>query len=295
MNEFIWKEPESLEEALAVLSQGEESRLLAGGTALGLMIQQDLLEPCTLICLRRLRESPPLSGIRRGSDGSVHIGALTTLREMELSGLLSEKAPVLIRALHQVANPRIRNMATLGGHLAYGEPHLDLPPVLLAMESSLRIASVRGERQMPLASFLKGYYSTALLPDELVTEIVLRPLPDSWSGSYARFTSAAADDWPMLGLATFMQQNGGRVADVRLVVSGICPAPIRLSPVEERLRSAPFSAPPIEEAAQAISGMELDVTDDIRGSAWYKKEVLQVLVRRELERVISVPRSSGPA
>lgn len=294
MNEFTWTEPETIEETLAVLSEGEETRLLAGGTALGIMIQQELLEPCALLCLRRLRTLPPLSGIRRDPDGTVRIGALTTLREMELSDSLAECAPVLVQALHTVANPRIRNMATLGGHLAYGEPHLDLPPVLLAMDGSVRIASSRGERQMPLSGFLQGYYSTALEPDELLTEILFHELPASWSGSYARCTSAAADDWPMVGLATFVKRTGDTVSDVRLVVSGICPAPVRLSVVEQRLKSSRPSAGLISEAARDAGSMDLEVTDDIRGTAWYKKEILQVLVRRELERVIlrGSPRSS---
>ena len=285
MSEFTWREPESQEEVLAILSEGEqEPRLLAGGTAMGLMIQQDMLAPCTLVSLRKLRREPELASAWRDVDGTIHIGALATLRELERFEPLNGWAPVLVDALRQIANPRIRNMATLGGHLAYAEPHLDLPPVLLAMGASVRIRSRDRERRIALSELLQGYYSTTLDPNELILEVIFPEQTRRWQGCYFRFTAAAADDWPMLGLASFIERDGPSVKDIRLVVSGICPAPTRLSVVEQMFRSDRLSPALIDQAAQ-IAGGQLEIYDDIRGSAWYKREILQVSIRRALKHL----------
>ena len=286
MSEFTWQEPESLEEVLAILARGQaDTRLVAGGTALGLMIQQDLLSPGPLVSLRRLRDE--LGGVVRQEDGTIHIGALATLRELERSEPLSRWAPVLITALGHIANPRIRNMATIGGHLAYAEPHLDLPPVLLAMGASVRARSLEGERWLALSDLLQGYYSTTLKPGELLLEVAFPEQTSVSQGSYVRYTASSSDDWPMLGLAVFVESDGGAVKDIRLVVSGICPAPTRLSAVEELLCSEKLSPLLIDEAARMAAG-QFEVFDDIRGSAWYKKEILQVLIRRVLKRLTSL-------
>lgn len=283
VSEFAWHEPESLDEVLAILSEGQqEKRLLAGGTAMGLMIQQDMLVPCVLVSLRKLRREPELARAWRDEEGTIHIGALATLRELEQFEPLKGWAPVLVDALRQVANPRIRNMATIGGHLAYAEPHLDLPPVLLAMGASVRIRSQDRERRIALSELLQGYYSTTLDPNELLLEVMFPEQTSRWQGCYFRYTAAAADDWPMLGLASFIESDGGAVKDIRLVVGGICPAPTRLSAVEQMFRSERLSPSLIDEAAR-IAGGQLEIYDDIRGSAWYKREILQVLIRRALK------------
>lgn len=285
VTDFAWLEPESLEEVLAILARGQEdTRLLAGGTALGLMIQQDLLLPCTLVSLRKLQHEPGLRGAWRDQDGTVHISALATLRELERFEPLKGWAPVLVAALRQVANPRIRNMATLGGHLAYAEPHLDLPPVLLAMGASVRIRSLERERRIALSELFQGYYSTTLDSSELILEVVFPEQTSRWQGSYVRYTASAADDWPMLGLAAFVDSDGGAVKDVRLAVSGICSVPTRLSAVEQMLCSERLSPSLIDEAAR-VAAAQFEIFDDIRGRAWYKKEILQVLIRRELKHL----------
>ena len=288
VSEFTWREPESLDAVLTLLAQEpEETLLLAGGTALGLMIQQDMVPPCTLVSLRKLRSDPRLGGAWREENGTVHIGALATLRELELLEPLNRWAPVLVTALRQVANPRIRNMATIGGHLAYGEPHLDLPPVLLAMGASVRIRSQDQERWIALSELLRGYYSTTLDPGEMLLEVIFPEQISSWQGCYVRYTASAADDWPMLGLALFVENDANALKDMRLVISGICPVPIRLSAVEEMLCAERLTPSLIDEAARTATE-QFEILDDLRGSAWYKQEILQVLIRRAVTHLTGV-------
>jgi len=231
-----------------------------------------------------LRRESGAASVRCDQDGTVHIGTLATLRELEQSALLARCAPVLVEALHRVANPRIRNMATLGGHLAYGEPHLDLPPVLLAMGASVRLKSRKRERVLVLEDFFQGYYATALEPDELLLEVMFPGQLSSWQGSYSRSTAAAADDWPMLGLATFLRMEGARIAEVRLVASGVQSTPTRLRIAEQLLLSDILSPSLASQAAR--SALEpLEVHDDVRGSGWYKKEILEVMVRRAVAQL----------
>ena len=288
MSDFNWREPETLEEVLAILAQEEETLLLAGGTALGLMIQQDMVPSCTLVSLRKLQQDSDLTRVWREENGTVHIGALATLRELERFEALNSWAPVLVTAARQVANPRIRNVATLGGHLAYGEPHLDLPPVLLAMGASARIRSQEGERRIALSELLRGYYSTTLDPGEILLEVTFPEQTSRWQGSYVRYTASAADDWPMLGLASFIEIDGDALKDMRLVVAGICPAPTRLRAVEAMLCAQRLTPSLIDEAARTATE-QFEILDDLRGSAWYKKQILQVLIRRALQRLTGVP------
>jgi carbon-monoxide dehydrogenase medium subunit len=288
VSEFNWREPESLEEVLTLLAQDpEETLLLAGGTALGLMIQQDMVPPCTLVSLRKLRHDPKLGGAWREEDGTVHIGALATLRELEQLEPLNRWAPLLVTALSQVANPRIRNMATIGGHLAYGEPHLDLPPVLVAMGASVRIRSQDRERRIALSELLQGYYSTTLDPGEMLLEVTFPEQTSRWQGVYVRYTASAADDWPMLGLALLVESEDNALKNMRLVISGICPVPTRLSAVEDMLCAERLTPSLIDEAARTATE-QFEILDDLRGSAWYKQEILQVLIRRAVTHLTGV-------
>src|SRR5450432_1946165 len=161
MTPFELLEPETLDEAVAALDASDPSvRAIAGGTALVLMMKSRIFQPQRLVSLRRL--NGPLRGVRAEADGGLRIGALTTLARMERSPELAAAAPVLTRALRTLSNIRIRNVATLGGHLAHGDPHMDLPPIFLTLGARVRAVSPRGERWIDVADLITGYYETTL-------------------------------------------------------------------------------------------------------------------------------------
>ena len=167
---FELLEPRTLDEALALLDPDDAGvRSIAGGTALSLMLQSHIFRPTRLVSLRRIDGA--LRGIHVESDGSLRIGALTTLTELERSPVLAVSEPVIARALSTLSNVRVRNVATLGGHLAHGDPHMDLPPILVALGARVRAVSPRGERSIDVADLITGYYETALAGDELIAEL----------------------------------------------------------------------------------------------------------------------------
>src|SRR5919201_4379100 len=148
MRPFEVAEPTTLDEAVTLLHDDEGARPIAGGTALLLMVKAGLFQPEQLISLRRLRAG--LTGIERQDDGSIRIGAMTSLTELGRSALIRSVFPVVTQTLRTLSNVRIRNVATIGGHLAHGDPHMDLPPVLLCLGARVRAVSRRGERWIPM-------------------------------------------------------------------------------------------------------------------------------------------------
>lgn len=277
MTPFELLEPESLEEAVAALDPQDPSvRPIAGGTALVLMMKSRIFQPQRLVSLRRL--NGPLRGVR-ALDGGLRVGALTTLSQLERSPELAAAAPVVTRALRTLSNVRIRNVATLGGHLAHGDPHMDLPPILLTLGARVRAVSPRGERWIELADLIAGYYETTLAGDELLAEVMLPAAPAGTRAAYVKHTALSADDWPAVGIAVAFRRDGERVSDGRIAVSAATERPMRLAGAERAL--AEGGADAFERAAAAAAD-EVRTLGDLRGSAAYKREMVRVCLRRAL-------------
>src|SRR5438094_3995140 len=200
MKSFELLEPTSIEEAVALLSSEDRSvRPIAGGTALMLMMKTRLFQPTRLVSLRRLNGE--VRGITVSEQGGLRIGAMTSLAELEYAPQLAKAFPVISRALRTLSNIRIRNVATLGGHLAHGDPHMDLPPILLTLGAKVSAVSPRGERWIDLSEFFTGYYQTSLAKDELITAIDIPGLSAGVHSWYEKFTARSSDDWPTVGAA----------------------------------------------------------------------------------------------
>jgi carbon-monoxide dehydrogenase medium subunit len=275
-------EPRTLDEALALLDPDDAGvRSIAGGTALSLMLQSHIFRPTRLVSLRRLDGT--LRGIHVEGDGSLRIGALTTLTELERSPVLAVSEPVIARALSTLSNVRVRNVATLGGHLAHGDPHMDLPPILVALGARVRAVSPRGERWIDVADLILGYYETALAGDELIAELHVPVQPAGAHAAYAKFTALSADDWPSVGVAVWLRRSGEAIAEARIVVGGATVRPTRLNAAEAALLGAEPEAVRFALAADAAAA-EVEPLGDLRGSAPYKREMVRVHVRRALER-----------
>ena len=278
MTPFELLEPATVDEAVALLDS--DVRAIAGATALVPMMKARLFRPTRLVRLRRLDGA--MRGVR-DEDGGLRIGALTTLTELEQSSRVRAVAPVMSRALGTLSNVRIRNVATLGGHLAHGDPHMDLPPVLMTLGARVRAVSRRGERWIDVNDLVLGYYQTAIAADELIADVHVPAQPADARTWYEKFTALSADDWPTVGVAVWYLVAGGRIAEARVAVSAATERPVRVPSAEAILTGAALDEATFREAADAAADA-VEPLADIRGSAAYKREMVRVHVRRALER-----------
>jgi len=280
MKPFDLVEPASIQEAVALLDPDDANvRAIAGGTALILMMKVRLFEPTRLVSLRRLNGE--LRGVRAQQDGGLRIGAMTRLAELEYSPMVAKAFPVMSHALRTLSNIRVRNVATLGGHLAHGDPHMDLPPILLTLGARLRAVSPRGERWIDIGDFFLGYYETALARDELIAEVDVKGQPAGTYSWYEKFTALSADDWPAVGAAVWFRLQDGIIAEARVAVSAATDRPMRVADAEAALTKAAPTDQTFTRAADAAADAIQPLTD-IRGTAAYKREMVRVHVRRAL-------------
>jgi carbon-monoxide dehydrogenase medium subunit len=258
--------PVTLAEALAELAGSEDALALGGGTSVGLLLKNELIEPGKIVWLGRI---PELRSLGTGTDGELVIGATVTLREIAASEPIRREYPALTYAAGQVGNPRVRAVATLGGALAHSDARQDVPPVLYVLDARVRIAGQSGRRDVPVSGFHTGFMETVLAPGELITDVVIPPAAGR-TAAYARFTPGSAEDYPTVSAAAAVTRDGdGRVTRAVLAVGGAGPVPLLVSGVTQLLGPAPGEAE-IGEAARA-AGAAARPLDDQRGSARYKK------------------------
>ena len=282
MKSFDLAEPATLEEAIALLDPEDKSvRAIAGGTALMLMMKTRLFQPTRLVSLRRLNGD--LRGISVNQDGGLRIGAMTSLAQLEYSPLVASTYPVLSRALGTLSNIRIRNVATLGGHLAHGDPHMDLPPILMTLGAKIWAVSPLGRRWVDVCDLFTGYYQTSLIKDELITAVEIAGQPPGVYCWYEKFTARSADDWPTVGVAVRYTVVSGVIGAARIAVSAATERPMRTAAAEAELVNAPLAPHVFSKAADAAAD-ELEPIADLHGSASYKREMVRVHVRRALEK-----------
>jgi carbon-monoxide dehydrogenase medium subunit len=179
---------------------------------------------------------------------------------------------------------RVRTVATIGGNLAHGDPHMDLPPVLMALDASIAVTGRGGERTLKVENLFAGYYETVLKPGELITELRI-PAQGKRRAAYLKVTTGAADDWPALGVAVSFEANGRTVSDVRVVASAATEKAIRLTAAEEVLSGATIDDAVLARAGDAAAD-DTETVSDVRGSAPYKRELLRVYVRRAVRQAL---------
>ena len=285
MKHFELLEPATLDEAVSLLDPEDAGvRAIAGGTALMLMMKARLFQPVRLVSLRRLNGA--LRGVRHVGGGGLTIGAMTTLSELERSPQVAAALPVMSRALQTLSNVRIRNVATLGGHLAHGDPHMDLPPILLTLGARVRVVSRRGERWIDIGDLFLGYYQLAVARDELLTEIEVPAQPSGVHTCYAKFAALSADDWPSVGVAVWYRTEAGRIVEARVAVSAATERPLRV-PAAEAVLAGAAATPETFSAAADAAAQAIDPLADIRGTAAYKREMVRVHTRRALAEALA--------
>jgi aerobic carbon-monoxide dehydrogenase medium subunit len=282
---FELLEPATLEEAIGLLDPEDPGvRALAGATALIPMMKSGVFQPTRLVSLRRLEGE--LRGVHAENGGGLRIGALTTLSELEHSPGVRASAPVITRALRTLSNVRIRNVATLGGHLGHGDPHMDLPPILMTLNARVRAVGPKGQRWIDMNDLAVGYYQTALEHGELIADVHVPVQPPGVCTAYAKFTALSADDWPTVGVAAWFRIDGSQIAEARVAISAATERPTRVSATEAILTGA-LPAPETFATAAEAAAEDVETLADIRGSAAYKREMIRVYVRRALAQALA--------
>jgi carbon-monoxide dehydrogenase medium subunit len=284
MTPFELLEPRTLREAAGLLDSGETpARPIAGGTAVMLMMKMGVLRPARLVSLRAVETK--YSAIETTPGGGLRIGAMATLSALGRSPVVKSQAPVITRTLKTLSNVRVRNVATVGGHLAHADPHMDLPPVLIALGASITIVSPAGERILPLDKLYLGYLETTLGRSELIAEVTV-PAQGSRRAAYLKCTTRSADDWPALGVAVALDTDGAVVRDARIVIGAATDTPTRLAKAEGVLRGARVDDAVLRRAGEA-GAAEAAVIGDQHGSAAYKRELVRVFVARAIHAALT--------
>jgi carbon-monoxide dehydrogenase medium subunit len=273
-------EPKTVGEAVSLLAKyGAEAKVIAGGTDM-LVDMKYKEEPG---CLVNIKKIPGLGAIRE-NGGSLSIGALTTIRDLETSALVREKLPVLWESSHQFASLQIRNTATIGGNICRASPSGETLAPLLVLEAKGKCAFTDGEKVQPFTSFFQGPGKSVLGANGLLTEIEV-PYPAAGSKSvYLKHAVRGAMDIAMVGVAVLVTPDGSRntVQDVRIGLGAVAPTPIRATKAEALLRGKPLSAALIKEAA-AMTAAESSPISDQRSSAENRRWIVEALTRRGLQ------------
>ena len=282
MKNFDYLEPTTVADACALLKQhAGEAKVFAGGSHVTILMKQGLYQPKALVNIKKIVE---LKGIRFDPSEGLAIGALVTHRELETSALVREKFPVLCEAEREVANIRVRNMGTVGGNLASGEPLTDLSQIFIALDGRLEILGPNGRRIIAVEELFVDFYTTSLAEDEIITRVVLPPVPARSGIEYIRFSSSSVVDKPCAGVAVRFTLDKEVVQTARVVLGCVGPTPGRARQAEASLTGEKIS---LESAAAAgkIASRECSPTDDLRGSEHYKRAIIGTLVKRAALKV----------
>jgi aerobic carbon-monoxide dehydrogenase medium subunit len=282
MIRFDYQEPTTLKKAFALMEKhGDDGRVIAGGTSLIIMMRQRLLTPKVVISLARI---PRFDRISYSAKNGLRIGAGARHRDIELSPAVRKHYPLLHETFRKVAQPRIRNMGTVGGNLAAGDPLTDPGASLIALDAEVTLAGSKGKRTLPLDEFFIDYYQTALEPGELLTEIRVPP-PQRPGWSHIKFTPRSIEDFATVGVAITLKADNGSCEDIRIGLNSVASTIVHARKAEEVLRGKPISDAALREMGE-VAATECDPTDDNRGSAEYKREMVKVLVRRAMEEAL---------
>ncbi|MHC4686480.1 MAG: FAD binding domain-containing protein [Planctomycetota bacterium] len=290
MNTFEYLPASTVKEACDLLSQyGEEAKILGGGQSLVTLMKQEFVSPSYIINIKGISD---LDYIRYDETDGLRVGALTTHRSVETSAVVKEKFAMLAEMERTLASVQIRNWGTVGGNLAHADPASDLAPALMALGAEVTLTGPSGERVVSLDDFFIDYFVTALQTDELLTEIRV-PNSDPGGGFYYKFAQRATD-LAVVSVATYLTfnpDNRDRCKDISIVMGSVGPTPLRSKRGEDLFKGQTISDTLIEEAAR-LSAEDAQPTTDINGSEDYKREIIRVLVRRNIKEAAA--RASTP-
>ena len=282
---FDYHAPATVEEAVALLNDNDDAKVLAGGHSLIPMMKLRLSEPSVVVDIGRVAG---LSYVNE-SDGGLAIGAMTSYYDVINSDAVRRNAPVVAEAAGQVADPQVRNMGTIGGSLAHSDPAADLPAVMLALGAEMVATSAGGSRTISADDFFVDLFTTALEPNEILTEIRIPAQAANSGAAYAKMANKASH-FAIVGVAASVTVEDGNVTAARIGVTGAGSSASRATDSEDRLVGSPGDAGAIRSAAgRAANGIELN--EDVHASAEYREHLTKVFALRAI--TAAVERAGG--
>lgn len=273
-------QPTSIGEASAIVKEkGPGGRFLAGGTDLVIAMKEKGLSPKYVVDLKRV---PNLSGIREEADGSLTIGALTTMREVETSPAVCKRFPFLAQSAAEVGSIQIRNRATIGGNMANATPSADVAPALLVLEAKAKIAGAAGERTLNLGEFFRGPGQTVMLPEEILTAIVIPATQPKLVGEYIKFSPREMMDLAYVGVAVALVLDANKRCDsARIALGAVSPTPMR-APKAEAVIEKQILTEELAQRAGEEAARECKPISDVRSSAEYRRAMVGAMTKRAL-------------
>lgn len=282
---FHYHDPRSLDDALGLLVEKENAKLLAGGQSLMPMLNMRFVFPDDVIDLNRITE---LAFIRE-DGGRIRIGAMTRQTSLERSELIRNQCPIIIEALRHVGHLQTRNRGTIGGSLCHLDPSAELPTVAQGLDATIQVQSKRGARTLAMADFPAFFMTPAIEPDEIVTAIEFEPWPKGHGFAFVEFARRHGD-FAIVGVATLLELSAdGTVSRASITLGGVGPAPVSCSAAERIVTGSNGSDAAISEAAETCR--EIDALEDVHVTAAYRRHLAATLTRRALRKAYD--RASG--
>lgn len=282
MPQFNFLRPATIDMALDYLkdNDGFEVILWGGGTATAQLMKQKLIAPSLVVDLKQLNE---LHGISQTDDGDIVIGACTKLREIEQSTLLHKILPSLSATASLIGNVRVRNSATLAGHIVHADPAQDLPPLLLVLDAQIHLVSKNGQRILPINEFFVDTMETAIEPDEIMTKVMIPHQALTAKSRYVKYAPRSHDDYCTVGVAASIRyaEDGRTAEQVRIAVGGADATALRIPEAERVLAGKTLTKELCREAANIVAET-VQPWDDGRGTAEYKQLMSKVWTERVL-------------
>jgi carbon-monoxide dehydrogenase medium subunit len=278
INDFEYFTPKTLKEALTLLDQYQDDyKIIAGGQSLLIMMRQGLIKPAHLIDIKGISE---LDYIQSNGKKGVKIGALTTHRTIEKSPVIRKSFAVIAEMEKRLASIQTRNWGSIGGNLCHGDPAGDPAPILIALNATLTVASIKAERNLLVQDFFLDYFETALEHGELLTEIQVPAISPGTGIAYAKF-NVIESDMATVGVAVSitLAAKEETCEDIRIALANSAPKPMRAKQAEELLRGKKITDNLLKKAGEMAS-TEVDPISDIHASAEYRQELTKVLVKR---------------
>ena len=278
MKSFEYLCPKSIPELVKVLSRYDgKARVLAGGTDLLVMMNQGRFQPEYLVSLKNL---PNLAYIREQKNGGVKMGSMTLLQEIESSPLIQKKYPLLSKAAEWIGSRQVRWRATCGGNLCNGAPSADLAPPLICL-GTMAVLTGKAKRTIPLEQFFLGPGQTALKRGEFLQELAIPPLSRGTFGAYLKFTRSAMDI-AVVGVATVASfKKGGECTDLKICLGAVAPTPLR-AVAAEKIGLGKIWGEDVIGAMAKMASQEAKPIDDVRGTIYFRRNLVEVLTKRAL-------------
>ncbi|PYN85484.1 MAG: carbon monoxide dehydrogenase [Candidatus Rokuibacteriota bacterium] len=279
---FEYHTPSTIGEATALLAKlGDDAKVLSGGQSLIPLMKLRLASPAHLVDINGI---PGLSGIRE-ADGFLRIGALTRESELEESEVVRSRYPLLHDTSKVIADPLVRNLATVGGNLAHGDPANDHPATMLALGAEIVAVGPKGERRVPIASFFTGPFATSLRPDEILVEIRIPSPPARSGGAYLKLERKVGDFATAAVAAQVTIGANGACEHVGIGLTNVGLTPIKATKAEAALKGKAPDEAAIKRAAE-LAAEASEPSADLRGSVEYKKDLVRVLTARALRKAV---------